>query len=177
MFLRARIGQRTWKKNAHNVKASSFFRGKSCTEVSWKRQCYEARTKLNSFEAVLCHNAFMGLQTAGFKHVDLVSSLTKTEQMWSLTAVLTFVITWQRQKLVKHKKQWKQATFSIYFTCVINYNEAWIHNIWTAAMQHQSATNLQMDETAVLGSLIEMDERPVGSSTLNALCVIKGSVI
>lgn len=44
-------------------------------------------------------------------------------------------------------------------------------------MQHQSATNLQMDDTAVLGSLIEMDERPLGSSTLNALCVIKGSVI
>lgn len=25
---------------------------------------------------------------AGFKHVDLMSSLTKTDQMWSLTAVL-----------------------------------------------------------------------------------------
>ena len=65
----------------------------------------------------------------------------------------------------------------MYFTCAINYNEAWIHYVWTAAMQHQSATNLQMDDTAVLGSLIEMDERPLGSGTLNALCVIKDSVI
>lgn len=42
---------------------------------------------------------------------------------------------------------------------------------------HINAMYLQRGDTAVLGSLIEMDERSLGSSTLDVLRDIKGSVI